>query len=284
MILDFALNHICPAVRQIALKYFRQNLFSDTHFTSLKQDGTIVTIADREIEEEVSKLIKLHFADDLILGEEQGLQSGRNAKTPQDAKYLWLIDPIDGTVSFKTGRATFCFLLGVFDEKGQVFSLCYQPITDEIFYSAKQDTFLLSNQNGNLQQLQSNAFCKTFKQATIATCSPAYFRHPLQQKLFNSLQSSCGASIYGGDAYLYCQLAMGGIDIVMDCQLAVYDIAPMLGIIQNSGNVVKSLDGNDLLFNKDNIQDYFNNSKKFNIIACNKNLHTEVNLAAQNIN
>jgi len=42
---------------------------------------------------------------------------------------------------------------------------------------------------------------------------------------------------YGGDAYFYCMVAAGHIDIAMDCGLQPYDITPLLPIVAGAGGV-----------------------------------------------
>ena len=56
-----------------------------------------VTIADRETEEAMRRMIKDRFPDHGIFGEEAGMEAGSSSA------YLWVLDPIDGTKSFITG-------------------------------------------------------------------------------------------------------------------------------------------------------------------------------------
>ncbi|MEX0914731.1 MAG: inositol monophosphatase family protein, partial [Wenzhouxiangellaceae bacterium] len=88
--LDRALETAREAARRasaIALKYFKRPLEIER-----KADASPVTVADRECEVEIRRIIEAAFPDHAIFGEEYG-QSG-------DHRCLWLIDPIDGTRSF----------------------------------------------------------------------------------------------------------------------------------------------------------------------------------------
>ena len=70
---------------QIALRYFHQSVAVEW-----KADASPVTVADRETEQEIRRLLQSRFPGDGFLGEEQG-------ETPSETGFRWIIDPIDGT-------------------------------------------------------------------------------------------------------------------------------------------------------------------------------------------
>src|SRR5262245_49146927 len=74
-----------------ALRHFRDGVTAEN-----KHDGTPVSVADREAEHEVRRVIAKAFPAHSVLGEEHG-------ETRGDAPYRWIIDPIDGTQSFIRG-------------------------------------------------------------------------------------------------------------------------------------------------------------------------------------
>jgi len=67
----------------------------------LKGDNTPVTAADRRAEEVMRLLITQRYADHGILGEEFGLHTA-------EARYRWVLDPIDGTKAFVSN----CYIFG----------------------------------------------------------------------------------------------------------------------------------------------------------------------------
>src|ERR1700692_1456074 len=85
---------LADAARVIALRYVRQNLVVDE-----KEDKTPVTQADREIEQKLRAMIKQKFPGHGVIGEEFGMEN-------EAAEFVWVIDPIDGTKAFATGRPT----------------------------------------------------------------------------------------------------------------------------------------------------------------------------------
>lgn len=85
---------------EIAQKYYKKN-----PSTVIKHDDSPVTIADEEINQLVIDRVKKQFPDHGVLGEEQSFGLDRD--------YLWVCDPIDGTVAFTMGSASFMFSIAL---------------------------------------------------------------------------------------------------------------------------------------------------------------------------
>jgi len=108
------------------------------YFTSVnnenqqKDDGSVVTKVDGEIQAKLFAYITKHFPADSIVGEEAG------DDVLGSSSYVWLIDPIDGTDNFLR-RIPFCCVsvarLGETDEDS--FGIIYNPITSQTFASYK---------------------------------------------------------------------------------------------------------------------------------------------------
>jgi hypothetical protein len=73
-----------------------------------KLDASPVTIADRKAEEAMRALITAAQPHHSVFGEEFGLQLGQGTAAGDTPEYLWVLDPIDGTKSFITGRQLPC--------------------------------------------------------------------------------------------------------------------------------------------------------------------------------
>ena len=83
--------------------YVRIGLAAD-----LKSDESPVTAADRSAEQAARAVLAARFPDHGILGEEFGLQNAQS-------RWRWVVDPIDGTRAFITGRAQFGVLVALLD-------------------------------------------------------------------------------------------------------------------------------------------------------------------------
>ncbi|KAI0493741.1 hypothetical protein KFK09_023866 [Dendrobium nobile] len=96
-------NKMADAAGEVIRKYFRQS------FAVLdKNDLSPVTIADREAEESMCSIIMESFPTHGIFGEENGWRCKENY-----ADYVWVLDPIDGTKSFITGKPLFGTLIAL---------------------------------------------------------------------------------------------------------------------------------------------------------------------------
>lgn len=92
---------------QIALRYWGQGIAAET-----KPDQSPVTVADKECEREISRLIEEAFPEDGLLGEEGSAKTSRNGRR-------WIIDPIDGTRDFVRGNRAWSVLIGL-EAQGEV--------------------------------------------------------------------------------------------------------------------------------------------------------------------
>ena len=87
--------------RPILRRYYRQKLDIID-----KADESPVTRADRECEAAIRQAINAAFPDHGIIGEEYGAERA-------DAEFVWVLDPLDGTRAFITGRPTFGTLIAL---------------------------------------------------------------------------------------------------------------------------------------------------------------------------
>ena len=104
--------------------FFRAGLAAD-----LKADRSPVTIADRTAEQAMRAVLSERFPEHGVLGEEFGLDR------PQ-ARLRWVLDPIDGTRAFITGRPTFGTLIALLDGDRPILGVIDQPVTRERWVGA----------------------------------------------------------------------------------------------------------------------------------------------------
>jgi myo-inositol-1(or 4)-monophosphatase len=78
--------------------------------------------------------------------------------------------------------------------------------------------------------------------AVLTTTAPELYRTDLEKRVLQRLTESTRLTRYGGDAYFFCVLAAGQIDIAMDARMEPYDIAPLLPIVRGAGGVASTWD------------------------------------------
>ena len=117
------LERLLPLVRQaseLALSYFGKTHSHD------KPDGSIVTEADALTERLLVDGLKSRFPGETIMGEELGCSEG-------DPRYVWSIDPIDGTAAYSTRLPFWCVSVGLFYERQPVLGVVSLPALDETY-------------------------------------------------------------------------------------------------------------------------------------------------------
>ena len=131
-IVNFA-NYLADVSGKIIRKYFRQELDEVN-----KQDQTSVTKADKEVEMALAEEITKKFPDHGIVGEEFGILNN-------NADYKWIIDPIDGTISFVMGRPIFGTLIALSYKNKPILGIINQPITKERWMGFEGSKATLNN-------------------------------------------------------------------------------------------------------------------------------------------
>ncbi|MCA9925313.1 MAG: histidinol phosphate phosphatase, partial [Anaerolineales bacterium] len=101
-LLSFALDIAWQAGR-LTLGHFQTRMDVER-----KADNTPLTIADKEAEQLMRRMIQTHFPDHAIVGEEFG-------NIESDSPYTWILDPIDGTKSFVSGVPIYANLVALMD-------------------------------------------------------------------------------------------------------------------------------------------------------------------------
>ncbi len=217
-----------PAVsRPIIERYFRQNPAVDH-----KADDSPVTLADKEVEAALRAVIASQFSDHAIIGEEHGGQP--------DKPCCWVIDPIDGTRAFITGKPLFGTLVAFVHEGQPVCSVIDMPALDETYLTAQGRACLITS-DGRSGDLQTRS-CAKLADAHLATTSPEAFT-PQGWQSFQAVSQLCRSAHYGGDCYNYALLAAGHLDLVIEHQLAPHDLMALVPVLQGAGAVVTDWQG-----------------------------------------
>jgi len=230
--LGFAAGNTMPCAK-LALKWFGKDTFEPDH----KSDGTPVTIADQTIETELRKRIAESFPDDAILGEEFPDKPGTN-------DYQWVIDPIDGTISFVQGVPLFGTMLACLYKGVPIIGAIAMPCLDEIVYAGSglgafhqtKDHKPVTARVSEVEQLD---------QALVNTTALTYFTTPEQRSLYDHIDDQCKHTRGFPDCYGIVLLATGRVDAVIEPNVALWDIASVPTLITEAGGVSTDLAGND---------------------------------------
>lgn len=221
--IEFA-NYLADEAKKISQKYFRNILIIEN-----KENSTPVTVADMEIERKLRELITIHYPTHAIIGEEFDNKESTS-------EYCWVLDPIDGTVAFSTGKPTFTNLIALIKNGNPVLSIISQPISNERFVGYENTSSL----NGN-QIKTSNT--KLLKDVRLNATTPYMFVTDYEKDTLDKIRKKVKLTSFGGDAYAYGLLASGHIDVIMEADLRYYDVAALVPIIEGAGGIITDWQG-----------------------------------------
>lgn len=223
---DFA-NQLADAAGAAIRPYFR-----NAHGLETKDDASPVTLADREAEAVMRRMIEQRFPDDAIIGEEYGVREGRSGRA-------WVLDPVDGTRAFIAGRPLFGTLIALVMDGWPMLGVIDQPILKERWLgSVGQATTL----NGAPATTRA---CRELKDALLATTSPALFGDD-QLHAFEHLDGAVRSTVLGGDCYNYGAVASGWLDIVVESGLKIHDFAALVPVVEGAGGRMCDWQGDPL--------------------------------------
>jgi histidinol phosphatase-like enzyme (inositol monophosphatase family) len=211
-------QRLANAAGAVIRPYFRAEFGLET-----KPDASPVTLADRDAEAAMRKVIATERPDDGIIGEEYGTERG-------DASRVWVLDPIDGTTSFIAGRPIFGTLIALLEDGWPVLGIIDQPINKERWLGVVGRPTIF---NGLPAKTRA---CPDLAQAILGTTSPHLFTDH-EATHFMALASQCAKRriIYGGDCYNYGLVASGHVDLVVESGLKLHDFAALVPIVEGAG-------------------------------------------------
>ena len=227
-------NRLADASGAVIRPYFRKRLeVFDKGKSGPKPVFDPVTDADRAAETAIRDILHRERPQDGILGEEHGHEAGTSGLT-------WIIDPIDGTRAFITGRHTWGTLIALHNGDRPVLGIIDQPTLRERFIGYEGTAEMISPDGRTPLRVRP---CAALDHAVVSTTHPwGYFTRP-QRSAFENVCEAAQLSYFGGDCYAYALLAMGFIDCVIEGSLAPWDVAALIPVIENAGGIVTGWEG-----------------------------------------
>ena len=228
-LLDAALAAIDVA-GAIVRPFFRTPLDAE-----IKGDRSPVTLADRNAELAIRALLTQRTPECGILGEEFGLDR-------PGARLRWVLDPIDGTRAFITGRPTFGILIALLAEGVPVLGVIDQPITGERWVGIAGEATRFTGPFGGTIGTRR---CPGLALAELSCTTPAMLDDATRPR-FEALAHNVQRVSWGGDCYAYGLLALGQIDIIAERDMKIWDWAALVPVIEGAGGRVTDWNGQRL--------------------------------------
>ena len=211
-----------------------------------------VTEADREAERALRDVLARERPADAILGEEHGASEGRADEAGEGradgaseeraagrSPYRWVIDPIDGTRAFVAGLPVWMTLVGLEREGRAVAGLASQPVTGERFLAPGDGTTRLLTRGGE-RRLHASG---TADPAVAIAMTTDPFLLDTRPGALDAIRGAVRLTRYGTDAYAFCALAAGSVDLVFEHGVQPYDVCALIPIVEAAGGTVTDWSG-----------------------------------------
>ena len=223
------------------------DLFKKGLKIEIKEDKSPVSNGDLKVNEIITKKIQELTPSIPIISEETV-----NMKIKNTAKIFWLIDPIDGTKEYITGKDEYTLNAALVVNTIPVLGVVGVPKKNRLFYSyAPGESYLI--ESGKTKKI--NCQKKQPKGRIVALSSALKPSDIILNKL---KEYDVNLIVKMASSYKFCVIATGEYDIYAARERAnEWDYAAGHAIAQNAGAIIKTLDEKPFLYGK---EDYRNPS------------------------
>ena len=213
------------AAAKLIRSYFKGNFIVD-----IKEDMTPVTEVDIKAENTIKEIIMNAFPDYGFYGEE-------TCRENKNSEYTWLVDPIDGTKGFVRGYPFFSTQIALMHHDEIILGVSNAPIFDEIIFAEKGKGAWMNNKQIHISHT------KDIVSSTISTGNLKTIAQSENWKNLGKIVSKADRIRGYGDFYHYHLLASGKIDVVIESDVNILDVAALSLIIEESGGVFTDFQG-----------------------------------------
>ena len=213
---------------QVIREHYRRGVAVET-----KADQTPVTIADREAETAIKNVLRQAFPQHAFYGEEHGREG--------DSEFLWLIDPIDGTKAFVRRYPMFSTQIALMHRGELVLGVSSAPEYGEIAWARRGGGAFLDG-----APLRASTTAEFGPGTAVSIGNVKTLTRDARWNVLGELIRRSGRIRGYGDFLHYHLLARGAIDLVIESDVNILDVAALAVIVREAGGVFTTLEGGEL--------------------------------------
>lgn len=214
----------------------------------------LVSYADKKIEIDIKKFLLKHFPNYGFIGEEYGEQN-------QQAEFVWVLDPIDGTTNFTQKIPYSAIVIALMKSNDIVLGLTYNPITKDMYFAKSGKG---AYHNG--RRIKTSKISSLEKSFGSLGWGKNFVHGSKLASVF--IKEARKIRVNGSTALSMCEVANGRYDFfVSSGDIHLWDIAAGVIIVKEAGGITT-----------DRNNQFINHNLRFNEIVCaaNKQLHSEL--------
>jgi histidinol-phosphatase len=215
--LELALR-LADAADELSLARFRA---ADLRVET-KPDLTPVTEADQAIERRLRELLAAECPHDAIVGEEEGDDA-------REATRRWILDPIDGTKNYSRGIPVFATQIALEEDGEVVVGVVSAPALMRRWWAERGGGAFLNGERIHVSRID------TIEAATVSGDIPTDALVALERRSWHGR--------HFGDFWQHMLVAEGAVDAAVDPVCFLWDVAPMLPIVEEAGGRLTTVAG-----------------------------------------
>src|SRR3989344_4285281 len=201
-----------------------------------KNKGDIVTDIDLKAEKIILDSIKSHFPDHDILSEEAGDIGNHKSK------YLWIVDPIDGTMNYYHGVSPYRIGIALLEDKEPILNVLYNPTKNELYTATKNGGAFLNGEKITVSNRTDLKDCVVMFHLSSKKDPRIRTMNILEKICEEAMQVRMLGSTLASASYI----ASGRFDIFFSVQQKAWDIFPGSLLIEEAGGKVTDIKGNKI--------------------------------------
>jgi myo-inositol-1(or 4)-monophosphatase len=208
-------------------------LFGDTR-AEIKTDGSIVTQADRTMQNRLAEALRQIAPNVVLLGEEMTTQK-QQAVLQSDQAY-WCLDPVDGTNNFHHGVPLYSVSLALVIKRQVQLGLVYDPVRQECFSALRGHGLLINGEQPPNREIPDAL------NGTLACVDFKRLGETRRQKLAAHMPFKSQRNI-GSCALEWAWVAAGRIHLLLHGGEKIWDYAAGCLLVEEAGGISSDFDG-----------------------------------------
>lgn len=212
----------------------RYNKLQDHEVRTKTNAQDVVTVADEESEHRLAVTLPALLPGSKLIGEESVAKKPALLEELAGEDWVWVVDPVDGTLNFVHGRPVFCTMAALMRRGETAWGFIHDPLSNRTLY-AQRGAGAFMAEGGALQRrhvLQPES-------ADLSRLAIALYDKdlaPLKGKFARVSRSGCA----GHD---YWSMVEGRLDVASFRRLMPWDHAPGVLIHAEAGGYHRMLSG-----------------------------------------
>ncbi|WP_329104185.1 histidinol-phosphatase [Micromonospora sp. NBC_01699] len=232
---DLSLAHVlADTADSISTARFRAH---DLHVES-KPDLTPVTDADQAVERAIRATLARTRPRDGVLGEEYGTSPAAAGAGSRQ----WVIDPIDGTKNFVRGVPIWATLIALMEDDQPVVGLVSAPALGRRWWAATGHGAYAGKHTAAATPIKVSGVRRLADASVCYSSLDGWAENGRLPAMLELIQGGWRSRAFG-DFYGYMLVAEGAVDIMVEPELSLWDLAALIPIVTEAGGTFTDLAG-----------------------------------------